>query len=178
MNESMILNILEERKNRLEAEGLFSKDRKKAVPKNPNRIGIICDPYGTAIRDIHMIMHEINKSESIFLLPIDRLDIGQSIVNQIGLANNKSIYDVLLLAHGGGTIDELLPWSDEKVVRAIAESKIPVISAVGHEIDLTLCDYVADFRAPTPLASINILFPDEKHHKEILKQKTLTQITM
>ena len=160
MNESMILKVLEERKHRLETEGLFSKDRKKAVPKNPNRIGIICDPYGTAIRDIRMIMHEISKSETIFLLPIDRLDIGQSIVNQIELANNKSIYDVLLLAHGGGTINELLPWSDEKVVRAIAESEIPVISAVGHEIDWTLSDYAADLRAHPPLASINILFPN------------------
>ena len=172
MNESKFLKILEERKKRLEAEGVFAKDKKKAIPKNPEHIGIICDPYGTAIRDIHRLMQSNNKSESIFLLPINKMDIAGSIVNHIKSANNNSIYDVLLITHGGGTLEELLPWSDEKVVRAIAESKIPVISAVGHEIDWTFCDYVADLRAPTPSASIEILFPDAKDKKKGKKKES------
>ena len=159
MNDSNILKTLEERKKRLEAEGLFSKENKKSIPKNPKRIGLICDPDGTAIRDIQMSLGKINKPESISLLPTNKSDIAQSIVEQIKLANTKSNYEVLLIAHRGGTIEELLPWSDESVVRAIAESKIPVISAIGHEIDWSLSDYAADLRASTPSASIDILYP-------------------
>ena len=159
MNDSNFLKTLEACKKRLEAEGLFSNDIKKHIPTNPENIGLICNPDGPAIRDIKMSLERINKSEAISLLPIDKRDMTQSIVEQIQLANTKSIYEVLLIAHGGGTVEELLPWSNESVVRAIAESKIPVISAIGHEIDWSLSDYAADLRAATPLAAIDILYP-------------------
>ena len=160
-NTEDVLKVIEERKNRLAAEGLFALDRKKSIPKYPKRIGIICELWDAAIGDIHLIAEKQNKSKYIIALPIDSHDnneISNIIVSHIQNANLNSTCDILIIAKGGGTIEELLPWSEENVVRAILESKIPIISAVGHEIDWTLCDYAADFRAPTPSAVAEMVF--------------------
>ncbi|MGP1473932.1 MAG: exodeoxyribonuclease VII large subunit [Treponema sp.] len=159
--EGAILKMIEERKRRLAAEGLFDEAKKKPLPPFPQTIGIITSPTGAALRDILQIMRRRNKCVSAIVFPslVQGDGAAESIVHQIKNANALKKCDVLIVGRGGGSLEDLLPFSDENVVRTIAESEIPVISAVGHEIDWALSDFAADKRAPTPSAAAELAVP-------------------
>jgi exodeoxyribonuclease VII large subunit len=157
--EGDILAMLEERKRRLAAEGLFDEERKRALPRFPTRIAVVTSPTGAAIRDIINVLGRRNAGLGIVVLPaaVQGEEAAAQIAAQIEAANRLSLGDVLIVGRGGGSLEDLLPFSDEAVVRAIAASRIPVISAVGHEIDWALSDYAADLRAPTPSAAAELV---------------------
>lgn len=159
--EGAILKMIEERKRRLAAEGLFDEAKKRPLPPFPQTIGIITSPTGAALRDILQIMRRRNKCVSAIVFPslVQGDGAAESIVHQIKNANALKKCDVLIVGRGGGSLEDLLPFSDENVVRAIAGSEIPVISAVGHEIDWALSDFAADKRAPTPSAAAELAVP-------------------
>ena len=156
-----ILQMLEERKKRLAAEGLFDESHKRPLPLFPKTVGIVTSATGAALRDILQIMKRRNPCVSAVILPatVQGEGAAQTIVRQITAANYFHLCDVLIVGRGGGSLEDLLPFSDEKVVRAVYDSDIPVISAVGHEIDWALSDYAADFRAPTPSAAAEAAVP-------------------
>ena len=156
-----ILQMLEERKRKLAAEGLFDSDKKKPLPLFPKRLGVVTSPTGAAIRDILNVSKRRNSSVDITVLPaiVQGECAAQTIVKMIEIANFYDLCDVLIVGRGGGSLEDLLPFSEESVVRAVAASHIPVISAVGHEIDWALCDYAADRRAPTPSAAAEMAVP-------------------
>ncbi len=156
-----ILQMLEERKKKLAAEGLFNSEKKKALPLFPKTIGVVTSPTGAAIRDILNVSKRRNPNINITVLPaiVQGEEAAQTIVKMIEIANFYKLCDVLIVGRGGGSLEDLLPFSEESVVRAIAASKIPTISAVGHEIDWALCDYAADKRAPTPSAAAEMAVP-------------------
>lgn len=159
--EGDILKMLEERKKRFYLEGLFDESSKKELPFFPKTIGVVTSPTGAALRDILQITKRRNKCVSVIVFPaiVQGEDAASSIAQQIRNANIAKLCEVLIVGRGGGSLEDLLPFSDETVVRAIAQSEIPVISAVGHEIDWALCDYAADRRAPTPSAAAELAVP-------------------
>ena len=161
--EGEILKMLEERKRKLYAEGLFDEERKRNLPLFPKTIGIVTSPTGAAIRDILQITKRRNPGISVVILPsmVQGDEAARTIVQQIKNANAAKLCDVLIVGRGGGSLEDLLPFSEEEVVRAIAESEIPVVSAVGHEIDWALSDYAADKRAPTPSAAAELVVPQK-----------------
>lgn len=156
-----ILQMLEERKRKLAAEGLFDQNRKKQLPLFPRTIGVVTSPTGAAIRDILNVSKRRNPGVNILVLPaiVQGEGAAQTICKMIEIANFYQLCDVLIVGRGGGSLEDLLPFSEESVVRAVAESHIPTISAVGHEIDWALCDYSADRRAPTPSAAAEMAVP-------------------
>ncbi|MBO4533556.1 MAG: exodeoxyribonuclease VII large subunit [Treponema sp.] len=156
-----ILMMLEQRKQKLAAEGLFDEAKKRELPAMPKTIGVVTSPTGAAIRDILQITRRRNKSINVIVLPaaVQGQEAAPSIVKMINIANFYSLCDILIVGRGGGSLEDLLPFSEESVVRAVSQSKIPVISAVGHEIDWALCDYAADRRAATPSAAAEIAVP-------------------
>ncbi len=156
-----ILQILEERKKRLFAEGLFDESRKVKIPTFPKTIGVVTSSTGAALRDILQITKRRNPTVNVVVLPavVQGDQAAPSIARQIKVANEFNMCDTLIVGRGGGSLEDLLPFSEEIVVRAVAESKIPVISAVGHEIDWAICDYAADYRAPTPSAAAECAVP-------------------
>ena len=156
-----ILQLLEERKKKLAAEGLFDEARKKPLPFFPRTIGVVTSPTGAAIRDILQITKRRNPGVNIIILPaiVQGAEAAPTIVKMIEIANFYELCDVLIVGRGGGSLEDLLPFSEESVVRAVAASKIPTISAVGHEIDWALCDYAADKRAATPSAAAELAVP-------------------
>ena len=156
-----ILLMLEERKKKFYAEGLFDEARKKPLPAFPDTIGVVTSPTGAALRDILQITRRRSKYVNVILFPaiVQGDTAAPSIARQIQTANDYNMCDVLIVGRGGGSLEDLLPFSEEVVVRAVAESKIPVISAVGHEIDWALCDFAADKRAPTPSAAAELAVP-------------------
>ena len=158
--EGDILKLIEERKRSLAEEGLFDQERKKPLPKYPRRVGVVTSPTGAAIRDILNKAKRRNPGISVAVLPaqVQGDSAAKTIAKQIKTANAYKICDVLIVGRGGGSLEDLLPFSDEEVVRAIADSRIPVVSAVGHEIDWALSDYAADVRAPTPSAAAELVF--------------------
>ncbi|MDO8785506.1 MAG: exodeoxyribonuclease VII large subunit [Syntrophales bacterium] len=151
----------EQLKARLEAEGIFDPARKKPVPFLPDRIGVITSPTGAAIRDILNITGRRFSSADIMIAPV-RVQ-GAEAPGEIAaaIANMHSIgdIDVIILARGGGSLEDLAPFNDERVARAIHRSRIPIISAVGHETDFTIADFAADLRAPTPSAAAELVVP-------------------
>ncbi len=177
-----ILQMLEERKRKLAAEGLFDENRKKAVPKYPKKIGVVTSPTGAAIKDILQITKRRNKGIDVVILPaiVQGDGAASTIVKMIQIANFYELCDVLIVGRGGGSLEDLLPFSEESVVRAVAESEIPVISAVGHEIDWALCDFAADVRAATPSAAAELAVPLAADIKQLLagyKNDLYNQIT-
>lgn len=158
-----ILQILEERKQRLAKEGLFNEERKKPIPRYAKRIGVVTSPTGAALRDILQITRRRNRGVDVVIFPalVQGEGAAETIAKQIENANDFNLCDVLIVGRGGGSLEDLLPFSEEVVVRAIANSKIPVVSAVGHEIDWSLADYAADMRAPTPSAAAELVV--QKH---------------
>ena len=156
-----ILQMLEERKRKLAQEGLFDSEKKRPLPLFPKTIGVVTSPTGAAIRDILNIAKRRNPKINIIVLPaiVQGEGAAQTIIKMIEIANFYKLCDILIVGRGGGSLEDLLPFSEENVVRAVSSSKIPVISAVGHEIDWALCDYAADFRAPTPSAAAEMAIP-------------------
>jgi exodeoxyribonuclease VII large subunit len=154
-----ILAMLEERKRRLAAEGLFEEERKRPLPRFPSRVALVTSPSGAAVRDIIHVLGRRNAGVDLIILPcpVQGEKAAEIIAARIRQANRLSIADVLIVGRGGGSLEDLLAFSDEIVVRAVAESEIPVISAVGHEIDWALCDYAADLRAATPSAAAELV---------------------
>ena len=159
--EGDILLMLEERKRRLAAEGLFDSSRKKKLPRFPRTIGIITSSTGAALHDILQITHRRNNGINVVILPatVQGEDAPATIIRQIKVANLYDLCDVLIVGRGGGSLEDLLPFSDEGVVREIASSRIPIVSAVGHEIDWAISDFAADMRAPTPSAAAELVTP-------------------
>lgn len=156
-----ILKILEDRKRRLADEGLFDQNRKRPLPFFPEKVAVITSPTGAAVRDILQIVGRRNPCVSVTVLPapVQGPDAAETLVRQIETANRWNLADVIIIGRGGGSLEDLLPFSEESVVRAVAESDIPVVSAVGHEIDWALTDYAADARAPTPSAAAELVTP-------------------
>jgi exodeoxyribonuclease VII large subunit len=157
--EGDILALLEQRKRALAAEGLFDEQRKRALPLYPSRVAVVTSPTGAAVRDILRILGRRNAGIDVVILPAPVQGEGadERIARQIETANRFTMADVLIVGRGGGSLEDLLPFSSERVVRAIAASRIPVISAVGHETDVTLADFAADVRAPTPSAAAELV---------------------
>lgn len=149
-------------KNRLEAEGLFAQDRKRIVPRWPNRIGIVTSPTGAALRDMLNTLKRRYCLAEIVLAPtpVQGEEAPAGIVTALQLLNRLARPDVILLARGGGSIEDLWAFNDERTARAIAASEAPVISGVGHETDFTIADFVADLRAPTPTAAAELATPN------------------
>ena len=152
----------EELKNKLEKEGLFDKSHKKKIPVMPKTIGVLTSQTGAVIRDIINVSTRRNPNVHIRLYPIPVQGKGAEvkIVEAIKTMNELKMADVLILARGGGSIEDLWPFNEEIVARAISESEIPVISAVGHETDFSISDFVADLRAPTPSAAAELAVAD------------------
>ena len=155
----------EQLKKKLLAEGLFDKEKKKKIRRVPNTIGIITSPTGAAIKDILTTIKRRFPVCNTILFPalVQGEEAASDIAKKIRLANElKDVYgiDTLIVGRGGGSLEDLWPFNEEIVARAIYESDIPVISAVGHEIDITISDYVADLRAPTPTAAAELAVPD------------------
>ena len=155
----------EQLKEKLSKEGLFDKDKKKKVRRVPNVVGIVTSPTGAAIRDILTTIKRRYPVCKTILFPalVQGDNAALDIAKKIKLANEvKDIYgiDTLIVGRGGGSLEDLWPFNEEIVARAIYDSKLPVISAVGHEVDITISDYVADLRAPTPTAAAELAVPD------------------
>lgn len=151
----------EQLKKRLELEGLFDKSRKKKIPKMPKRIGIVTASTGAAIRDILTTLKRRYPIAETILFPalVQGKEASADIARKIELANSYDI-DTLIVGRGGGSIEDLWPFNEEVVARAIYNSRVPVISAVGHEVDFTIADFVADLRAPTPTAAAELAVVD------------------
>jgi exodeoxyribonuclease VII large subunit len=154
-----ILAILEARKRAFAAEGLFDENRKRAIPRFPGTVAVVSSPSGAAIQDILNILRRRASGLRVIILPspVQGLEAAPIIARRIEQANRWNIADTLIVGRGGGSLEDLLPFSEECVVRAVAASKIPVISAIGHEIDWALCDFAADLRAPTPSAAAELV---------------------
>ena len=174
----------EQLKAKLEAEGLFSQSHKKTIPMYPKIIGVLTSQTGAVIRDIINVSSRRNPNVYIRLLPVQVQGPGaaEQIASKIKLMNEKKLADVLIVGRGGGSLEDLWPFNEEIVARAIYESEIPIISAVGHETDFTIADFVADLRAPTPSAAAELAVPDiyelkqkiqnyQNRYKEALKKK-------
>ena len=149
-------------KKQLEAEGIFDKERKRAIPKFPKCIGIITSPTGAAVRDMINVTGRRWPSAKILLYPalVQGEQAPRSLCAGLEILNAMNACDVIIIGRGGGSIEDLWAFNDEHVVRCVAASDIPVISAVGHETDFTLCDFAADLRAPTPSAAAELAVPD------------------
>ena len=152
---------LEQLKEKLAQEGLFSPDKKRPIPKYPARIAIVTSPTGAALKDILNIAQRRNPCVSLIVIPsaVQGEAAPKEIVRAIERANSYSNIDLLIVGRGGGSLEELWAFNSEEVARAIAGSKIPVVSAVGHEVDYTIADLVADLRAPTPSAAAELTIP-------------------
>ena len=163
----------EQLKKKLENEGLFNKDHKKEIPHIPKRVGVVTAPTGAAIKDIISTIKRRWPLTEIYLFPslVQGEDAKEDIVKQIKKAENFYLpLDTLIVGRGGGSIEDLWPFNEEIVARAIYECKIPTISAVGHEIDFTIADFVADLRAPTPTGAAEMAVPQLSDMKNYLNQ--------
>ena len=157
----------EELKQKLEEQGLFDIEHKKKIPLMPKVIGVLTSKTGSVIRDIINVSTRRNPNVYIRLLPVPVQGPGakEQIAEGIKMMNEKKLADVIILARGGGSIEDLWPFNEEIVAKAIYDSEIPIISAVGHETDFTIADFVADLRAPTPSAAAELAVPDIYENK-------------
>lgn len=160
----------EQLKKKLAAEGLFDEANKKPIPAYPQRVGVVTSPTGAAIRDIINVISRRFPLAELILCPVAVQGdyAAPQIKAAIELFNEADAADVLIVGRGGGSVEELWAFNEEIVARAVAASRIPVISAVGHETDFTICDFAADLRAPTPSAAAELAVPDSFQQKEML----------
>ncbi len=162
--EGALRRAFEELKAKLTAEGLFDSERKRPLPAHVRRLGVITSPSGAAVRDVLSVL-----ARRFPLLHVDVLPVqvqGEAapaqIIEMLQRAGTSGHYDTLLLARGGGSLEDLWAFNDERLARAIAASPVPVVSAIGHETDFTLADFAADLRAPTPSVAAELLVPDRR----------------
>ena len=154
----------EQLRSRLDAEGLFASARKRALPPAPLRIGVITSPSGAAIRDIlHVLALRFPAAAVlIYPVPVQGAAAAPAIAAALDLASGRAECEVLILARGGGSLEDLWAFNDERVARALARCGIPVVAGIGHETDVTIADFVADLRAPTPTAAAQFVVPDRR----------------
>ncbi|MGF1784748.1 exodeoxyribonuclease VII large subunit [Photobacterium swingsii] len=164
----------EQLKMNLAAEGLFAQSLKKQLPEQPKRVGIITSKTGAALHDILNVLQRRDPSLPVVIYPTMVQGEGSaiSIAQAIGRANARQECDVLIVGRGGGSLEDLWAFNEEIVARTIAASQIPIISAVGHEVDVTIADFVADMRAPTPSAAAELVSRDNSHQTQKINQKT------
>lgn len=172
-----ILAMLEERRRSLAAEGLFDQARKRPLPRLPTRVAVITSPTGAVIRDILRVTRRRNPGLSIVILPatVQGAEAAGAVARQIRVANRCRLGDVIIVARGGGSLEDLLPFYEEALIRAVAGSELPVISAVGHETDVSFCDLAADVRAPTPSAAAEMV---SASREELLYRVTETRLSL
>ena len=166
--------LFEELKRKLSLEGLFNEEYKKRIPKIPKKVGVITASTGAAIRDIISTINRRFPLTEILLFPslVQGIGAKENIVKMIKLADTMDI-DVLIVGRGGGSIEDLWAFNEEIVARAIFEAKTPIVSAVGHEIDFTISDFVADKRAPTPTGAAEMVVPDKEELNRYLSDVSL-----
>jgi exodeoxyribonuclease VII large subunit len=159
-------------KLKLAEEGLFDQSHKKDIPEIPTRIGIITSPTGAAVRDVLSVLKRRFPSIPVLIypIPVQGDDAPKAIVKMIQKSNIRNECDVLILTRGGGSLEDLWAFNNEQVARAIYASDIPIVSGVGHEIDFTIADHVADVRAPTPSAAAELVSPDRNELVSIISQ--------
>ncbi len=177
--EGALQREFEQLKARLDAEGLFDPARKRALPRYARRIGVVTSATGAAIRDVLSVLARRWPLADVEILPVpvQGREAPPAIVAMLRKASASARYDVLLLTRGGGSLEDLWAFNDEAVARAIHASAVPVVSAVGHEIDFSIADFVADLRAPTPSAAAELLVPDAvavDRHLRQLQQRLAT----
>ena len=177
--EGALQREFEQLKARLDAEGLFAPARKRALPRYARRIGVITSATGAAVRDVLSVLGRRWPLADVEVLPVpvQGREAPPAIVAMLNKASSSGRYDVLLLTRGGGSLEDLWAFNDEAVARAIHASVVPVVSAVGHEIDFSIADFVADLRAPTPSAAAELLVPDAVavgRHLQQLQQRMVT----
>ena len=174
--EGALQREFEQLKARLDAEGLFAPARKRALPLHARRIGVITSPTGAAVRDVLSVLARRWPLAEVEVLPVpvQGREAPPAIVSMLRRASASGRYDVLLLTRGGGSLEDLWAFNEEAVARAIHACAVPVVSAVGHEIDFSIADFVADLRAPTPSAAAELLVPDaaavERHLRQLLQR--------
>jgi len=163
----------EQLKAKLAAEGLFANERKKTLPALPRRVGVVTSPRGAVIQDILKVLRRRHESLHVLIYPAQVQ--GESAVSEVSAgiryfnqqdASSETAVDVIIVARGGGSVEDLAAFNDESLARTVAGSRIPVISAVGHETDFTICDFVADLRAPTPSAAAEIVIRSKQELQE------------
>jgi len=170
--EGALKREFEKLKARLAAEGLFAAERKRPLPAVPRRIGVVTSPTGAAIHDILRVLRARFPAAAVLLYPtaVQGAAAVPEIVRAIEAASRRNECDVLIVARGGGSLEDLWCFNDERVARAIAACRIPTVSGVGHEVDVTIADFVADVRAPTPSAAALVAVPDKQSWLETLRQ--------
>jgi len=180
--DGMLALRFEELKRRLGAEGLFDEGRKRPLPREPRAVGLVTSATGAALHDMLTVLGRRAPDLPVFIYPTQvqgSAAIGQ-IVAAIALANRRAEVDVLIVGRGGGSLEDLWCFNEEAVARAIAHSAIPVVSAVGHEVDVTISDFAADLRAPTPSAAAELVAPDRSARAQRLvhlKQRLVQAIS-
>ena len=170
--EGALKREFEKLKARLAAEGLFAVERKRPLPAVPRRIGVVTSPTGAAIHDILRVLRARFPAAGVLLYPtaVQGAAAVPEIVRAIEAASRRNECDVLIIARGGGSLEDLWCFNDERVARAIASCRIPTVSGVGHEVDVTIADFVADVRAPTPSAAALATVPDKRSWLDLLAQ--------
>lgn len=171
----------EQLKAKLAKEGLFSDAHKKPIPRFPKRVGVVTSETGAAVQDVFNVLYRRYPSVQVILRPtkVQGTGAAEDIAKAIRVFNDYDAADVLIVGRGGGSIEDLWAFNEEAVARAVFDSHIPVISAVGHETDYTICDFVADLRAPTPSAAAELAVPDRFELKSSLLsyKKHLSELT-
>lgn len=162
----------EQLKNKLTAEGLFAQEHKQKIPRYPKTIGIITSPTGAVLQDIRNVIARRYPYVKLVVCPVlvQGETSSQQIIQTLKTVNRHNAVDTIIIARGGGSVEDLWAFNDEMLAREIYNSKIPVISAVGHETDYTICDFVADLRAPTPSAAAELAVPDVRDVYRMLEQ--------
>lgn len=160
--EGALKQAFEELKMRLHQEGLFNPEFKQPIPRHPKHLGVVTSPTGAAIKDVISVLKRRFPSLPVSIYPtqVQGQEAGKQIAQAIERANRDQLCDVLIVGRGGGSLEDLWPFNEEVVARAIYNSQIPIISAVGHEVDVSISDYAADLRAPTPSAAAELVSPD------------------
>ena len=180
--EGALLKLIEQRKKKLQAEGYFNEEHKKSIPFIPNKIGIITSPTGAVIMDIiNRVKDRYPTHLLVYPISVQGNKSAREIIEGIEFFNNKINVDTIIIARGGGGVEDLLSFNDENVVKAAFASKIPIISAIGHETDFTLLDFVADYRASTPTAAAEKAVPEKNNlidkifalHKQLISSFNL-----
>ena len=183
--EGSILKLLENRKKKFAAEGLFDQEKKKRMPKYPVNLGVITSESGAVLRDIiHRVRDRFPLNIVLYPVKVQGESSAKEVCSGIDFFNKRIFskqelkIDILIIARGGGSLEDLMPFNEEILVRKIFSSNIPIVSAIGHETDLTLCDFVADLRAPTPSAAIEMIIPDKNEISSRIsdKQKALKKL--